>query len=115
MKITAVLGDITAQDADAIVNPATNAMRGGGGVDGAVHRRGGPAILARCHRPVPDRPGHRRRRMDHSRRPASPVGHPRRRPELQRPGTATAPSWTRVTGVRWRSPTSSALTALRSR
>lgn len=46
--ITAVLGDITAQHTDAIVNPTTNAVRGGGGVDGAVHRRGGPAILRDC-------------------------------------------------------------------
>jgi O-acetyl-ADP-ribose deacetylase (regulator of RNase III) len=46
--ITAVLGDITEQDADAIVNAADTRMRGGGGVDGAIHRRGGPAILRDC-------------------------------------------------------------------
>ena len=46
--ITAVLGDITKQDVDAIINAANNAMRGGGGVHGAVHRGGGPAILRDC-------------------------------------------------------------------
>src|ERR1700752_4490477 len=54
MDVTVVEGDITQQEVDAVVNAANRAMRGGGGVDGAIHRAGGPEILADCERRFPD-------------------------------------------------------------
>ena len=48
MDVTVVQGDITTQQVDAVVNAANRAMRGGGGVDGAIHRAGGPSVLADC-------------------------------------------------------------------
>jgi len=54
MRMTAVEGDITSQQVDAVVNAANTGMRGGGGVDGAIHAAGGPAVLVDCVNRFPD-------------------------------------------------------------
>jgi len=54
MDVTVVQGNITRQQVDAVVNAANRAMRGGGGVDGAIHRAGGPGVLDDCVRRFPD-------------------------------------------------------------
>ena len=54
MQLRVVEGDITTQDVEAVVNAANRAMRGGGGVDGALHRAAGPGLLRECVERFPD-------------------------------------------------------------
>jgi O-acetyl-ADP-ribose deacetylase (regulator of RNase III) len=54
-KVIVMIGDLTKEDTDAIVNAANSSLMGGGGVDGAIHRAGGPQIKAECKRIIAER------------------------------------------------------------
>ena len=73
-RIHILQGDLTDQDADAIVNAANNALQLGGGVAGAIRRKGGPAIQEECDRHRPHPPG--RGRHHRRRQPQGPLRHP---------------------------------------
>ncbi len=106
MRLDVVRGDITDQDVEAVVNAANRGMRGGGGVDGAIHRAGGPAVLEDCHRRFPDGLATGRAGWTTAGELRGPLGDPRRRPRTSGPGSATAVCSSPATAERWPSPTS---------
>ena len=119
MKITFVQGDITEQDVDAIVNAANHTLMGGGGVDGAIHRRGGPEILAECKKlreepvsgRVADRPGCR----DHGWTTQGALGHSHRWADVRRVQGQVTAARGLLSQFAARSPTSSVRPLSRSR
>ena len=110
MEIRIVEGDIVEQDVDAVVNAANSGLMGGGGVDGAILRAGGPAQLA-ARRALVERIGSLATGAgggDRGRRHAGALGDPRRRPGALAPRGPHARCWRRATARRCGWPTSSA-------
>ena len=82
MEVTVIEGDITTQDVDAVVNAANRRMRGGGGVDGAIHAAGGPDALEDCRTTLPGRLATGVAGWTTAGRHAGPSVHPRGRSQL---------------------------------
>ncbi len=113
MEIDLSTADITTVPADAIVNAAHHALRGGGGVDGAIHRAGGPAILAELHRALSDGiPTGQAGWTTAGKLPAT-VRDSRRRAELHSGATGSGAAGVRATAMRCGSRTNWAYGVLR--